>query len=185
MRHLVIGLALAAALLFSGSAHAAGYSFSGVPPGAIHVGDQFELEVDLDLMGSDSLGHSIGVLFDSSILAIVSTLESGVPPFALHITPGAEINPSSVGFEAVSFTAVPDPGSPFEVGIVTFEAIALGTTAVGTVSGQGQGVLDGDGFLISGVQQALAQVVVPEPDSLVLMVAGLVGLIILGRRRLA
>jgi len=168
--------------LFSGYATAAVITFE--PTGTVTLGSTFMLEIiGTGFTGTEGGGATF--TFDETLLQVNSvSIDTGVWDFAT--IPGA-IDNANGDVAGIAVAAYVDPGASFTVATVEFAAIGIGSTSLvlseNPVNLWASGGSEIYPTLING--DVIVVAAVPVPPALYLFGSGLLGLVGLGRRKLA
>lgn len=141
-------------------------------PSQVEVGEEFTVDVVLNLNTNSSIAQEVSVGFTPGLLNATGAIEWGVPPYEQNLSSGVrDIDDNGAGvvgeFEAVAFTSI-TPETPFVVGQITFQAAAVGVATIVAFFDFGSAVLDGEGVAITGVvfnevsTAVIAVIVVPD-----------------------
>lgn len=132
------------------------YRITGLPK-AVRVGDEFTVDLVLDLDGEKSCGQEVSLKFTPNLLEVTEALELGVGAdlHEMNLTEGVREIDNLTGlvvqFECASLFREVAPTEPFAVGRITFRALEKGFATILPLFGPGAGLLDGDGKPISVV----------------------------------
>ena len=145
-------------------------------------GSSFAVEVSGNGFSDATVGGGFNLLFNAAVLRLDSIVFS--PSWEFSTSPGT-IDNSAGSATGVFFNSFTPKAGSFAIGTLNFTGIGAGTSAL-TLAGSGVFPFsDTLGNVVAPSFGAASVTAVPEPGSVALMAAGLIGLVLVRRRQQA